>query len=368
MKSVSIYSLADSKGFIRYIGKTTDLQYRFKQHLKESANKKTHKERWIRSLLDRNEEPIIEEIDIVPEKEWQFWERFYITLFKSWGFALTNGTEGGDGVSIGTPAPNRKKILQYTLDGNFIQEWDSIADAQKKLKIIGISNACRNSKKHKQYRHAGGYMWRYKTKTIKKKISPCDMSISARPILQYSLSGEFLREWKSGRQVKEFLGIRHIGCVCNGKRKHAGGYIWKYKTNDYSKELGISIIVRNQPKRILQYNLNGDFIKEWNSILAATKATKLKHIAEACSGKHKVIGGYVWKYKIDNNIPLKIQPINDTTSIPKPVIQMTLTGNILNVWNSRHEAEMNTGIKNINKALRGLRKHAGGFLWKDKEG
>lgn len=48
------------------------------------------------------------------------------------------------------------------------------------------------------------------------------------PILQYSLDGEFIREWPSatdvGREVKGGI------CSClKGRKKTAFGYIWKYK-------------------------------------------------------------------------------------------------------------------------------------------
>lgn len=30
--------------------------------------------------------------------DWQFWEKHYVSLYKSWNFKLTNDTEGGDGI------------------------------------------------------------------------------------------------------------------------------------------------------------------------------------------------------------------------------------------------------------------------------
>ena len=49
-----------------------------------------------------------------------------------------------------------------------------------------------------------------------------------KPILQYSLDGELIREWECAADVgKEVSG--HI-CLClKGKTKSAHGYIWKYK-------------------------------------------------------------------------------------------------------------------------------------------
>ena len=52
-----------------------------------------------------------------------------------------------------------------------------------------------------------------------------------RPIIQYTLDGEFVREWKSAWQIEQELCYNHskISLVCRGIRKTAYGFIWKYK-------------------------------------------------------------------------------------------------------------------------------------------
>ena len=54
---------------------------------------------------------------------------------------------------------------------------------------------------------------------------------ASRKILQYSKSGEFIREWQGALEVERVLGIdnSHINACCRGKRKSAGGFVWKYK-------------------------------------------------------------------------------------------------------------------------------------------
>ena len=56
---------------------------------------------------------------------------------------------------------------------------------------------------------------------------------SAKKILQFTKSGEFIREWPSVREAERELGIAHssISGCCNGKRKSAGGFVWRYVTN-----------------------------------------------------------------------------------------------------------------------------------------
>lgn len=97
-----IYALVDLRdNSIRYVGKTNNLFIRKKTHIREALNSKsgsTKKYDWIRKVYNSGFEIDIIEIDIVNKSEWQFWETFYIDLFKTWGFALTNMTTGGDGV------------------------------------------------------------------------------------------------------------------------------------------------------------------------------------------------------------------------------------------------------------------------------
>jgi hypothetical protein len=51
----------------------------------------------------------------------------------------------------------------------------------------------------------------------------------AKKIDQFSLDGSYIRTWNCIIDAKKELNIFHIDKVCLGKRKSAGGYIWKYK-------------------------------------------------------------------------------------------------------------------------------------------
>ena len=49
-----------------------------------------------------------------------------------------------------------------------------------------------------------------------------------KPILQYDLDGNFIREWPSARDVGKEV-RSNIGYCLRGRNKTAYGYIWKYK-------------------------------------------------------------------------------------------------------------------------------------------
>ncbi len=60
---------------------------------------------------------------------------------------------------IGRKMPWRtKSIIQYTMDGEFVKEWNSAAEITKKLKYgCGVSACCNNNQKS-----AYGFLWKHK--------------------------------------------------------------------------------------------------------------------------------------------------------------------------------------------------------------
>ena len=64
------------------------------------------------------------------------------------------------------------------------------------------------------------------------------------------------------------------------------------------KQRGIAKL--NIRKSVLQYDLQGNFIKEWSSMSEALKFTnngKGDGISGCCLGKQKTAYGFKWKYK-----------------------------------------------------------------------
>ena len=55
----------------------------------------------------------------------------------------------------------------------------------------------------------------------------------------------------------------------------------------------------SKSKPVLQYDKNGNFIKEWFGIKNAGENLKIasSDIGECCIGKRKTAGGYAWKFK-----------------------------------------------------------------------
>ena len=116
---VKIYTLSNPiTGDVRYIGKTIHkLSERLNGHIKEATKNKnnSYKNNWINSLLKAGIQPIISLIDEVEENNWQLIEEYWISQFKTWGFKLTNLTDGGDGIKSKEHQDKIIKKIKYKL-------------------------------------------------------------------------------------------------------------------------------------------------------------------------------------------------------------------------------------------------------------
>lgn len=215
MKTTNIYILIDPRDRqVRYIGKTNNPDERFKNHMNRGHNKLSYKRNWIESLKKLKLKPIMQIIDIVLIDEWIFWEKYWISQFKSWGFNLTNHTEGGDGCTFGNKTSFKKGHISWN-------------KGTAKLKILkGTKGKEPNSVKY--YFQKSHTPWNKYTKGIKLKKD--------KNVYQYSgLTGKFIKQWNTAKQASMELELNEesIGQCCRNKSRTCGGYIWKYSYFDY---------------------------------------------------------------------------------------------------------------------------------------
>ena len=81
-------------------------------------------------------------------------------------------------------------------------------------------------------------------------------------------------------------------CTNSENQKHA--IVTGLRKLRYGKDNACSV-------KVLQYDLRGCFIKEWDSISSAKKELGTTHITDCCKGKRKSANGYIWKYKESEN-------------------------------------------------------------------
>jgi hypothetical protein len=249
-----IYYLHRGNNIPFYIGKT----------ISEKDRKYHHKNKLGKDV-------ILEVIDEIPTEEWRYWEEFYILLFKQWGFKLENKNNGGCGniggyenhlvsqAHKGRISPNKnkgKKILQYDLTGKFIHEWNNINEAIIALNLTVSNESIRQCLIGKSKKSAN-FIWknyhsdyptqlkineieyilkntqglkRPRTTNEKNKISFNRKNKGNKPILQYSLTGKFIKRWESTKEAAECLKLSkgNINNVLKKRSKSIGGYFCKY--------------------------------------------------------------------------------------------------------------------------------------------
>lgn len=100
-------------------------------------------------------------------------------------------------------------------------------------------------------------------------------------------------------ELKKYIGTRHLQVNHKDEDKTNNIYTnleWcsaSYNTNYGTRN---KKAVEKLSKIVLQYDLNGDFIKEWKSVTECRR-NGFKHVDDVCRGERKSCGGYIWKYK-----------------------------------------------------------------------
>lgn len=125
----------------RYIGVTCKTpQERLADHLVAAKYAKTrnHRVNWYRSL---KEPPHVEVLEYVFPWNREAREKYWIALFRDYGHALVNISEGGNGFAPGHRHPEEvKQKISKVMTGHARSETRLLADAEHRTKMIGRKN------------------------------------------------------------------------------------------------------------------------------------------------------------------------------------------------------------------------------------
>lgn len=153
---------------------------------------------------------------------------------------------------------------------------------------------------------------RLHTKETKEKISSMksglDVPWCSKLVGQYTLSGKLLKVHKSGRRAAKSVNMSYtsIQDCCNNKIISVANYVWKYGPDLKDNIPSVKDIKRNSrgiKKKVNQYDLNDNFIRQWGSSVLAAKTLYPNNPKSMASGirgvansKCKTCGGFIWKY------------------------------------------------------------------------
>ena len=169
--------------------------------------------------------------------------------------------------------------------------------------------------------------------------------------------------WDAGYSNKEILektGIKSPTTILN----YLQGYE-NYSIHESKKRGGILANKNNKQNKIYQYDLNGNFIKEWSSYNEIERILNINScsIGKCVNGIRKTAGNFQWT----NYFQQKIQPLEGQSGKTKSVAQIDLnTGDIISVYSSITQAGKTIGIDRsaVGKVCNGKRNKAAGYGWK----
>lgn len=238
MKLIKIYTLSHPiTKEIRYVGYTTMiLENRLKLHINHAkVRKPNHRINWINSLPSI---PLIEEVDSGFYEDRIWLEIMYISLFKSWGFKLVNGTIGGDGGdTFSKLSLDRQKIFR-----------EKCSAASKKRKVGPLQGEhlekCRNHlSKYREKIKSGevkhpttGFIPNFETR---RKMSLAKVGLSSNrsgksiygEIAMIDVNNnEILKIFQNPIEASKYIGKKTTNIIktARGEHKTAYGFKWKF--------------------------------------------------------------------------------------------------------------------------------------------
>jgi hypothetical protein len=365
-----------------YIGVSKNLRDRLhRRHLSYLLNGK-HENKYLQKSWDKYRNSFIiiilefvDNIEFLSEREQYYLDKIlkanlYVekndNYFKENGYNLTPISD----FSRSSKFINSKKIIQYDMLGNFVRTWDSINEAEIASNIKGISQCILG-----KHNTSGMYIWRmYDGEPIDLKIDVSNIkkSYKNKKILQYTLDGDFVKEWKNRSEIKKEFGFEVDNETCLSFEKRQSGFLWKFKNSEEIKnKIEVPSNYRGLPtKKILQYDLNGKLIREWETTSEIKKILGYKGINSSCSGKSKTLYGYVWKFfdDVDKSNYSEIEPPKFFEQ-SKKILQYDMSGLFIKEWNKISDINKDLGFKkvSIHRVCSGDRKSYKDFIWKYKE-
>lgn len=238
--------------------------------------------------------------------------------------------------------PEDKKIIQLSLDGKFIKEWNTLTEIEKELGINAslVLSVCKRYFGHKT---AGNFRWLYKSEFISgnyDKTIIYERELNAKKVIQFSLLGKFIKEWDNVKEAAKNLNISDEDLIRTAavKRKTCNGFRWIYKDDWDGKDLPEMNYLNNIEKRkIIQLSISGNYIKKWNSFNEIKRELNYstKQLSRAC--REKIIyENYLWIYEKDyiaGKINLENFAFLDSKR-KEPILQFNLSNDLIKEWES----------------------------------
>lgn len=233
--------------------------------------------------------------------------------------------------------PNSAKaVYQMDLNGNIIKQWDKIKDAEIALKISS-KNICKVLAGKRT--HTGGFKWKYVeiddfiegevwkqvplgkdyqevyassmgrirkknkltkvTSGNKRECGYCDIDIYSNKEQKYKsfrVHRLICMAFHENPENKPFVNHKDL----DKSNNHESNLEWVTNKENINHYITTTTIARknSRSKIVYQYDLQGNFVNKYDTIVEASKATNVSQacISCCCVMKSKTAGGFVFSY------------------------------------------------------------------------
>jgi hypothetical protein len=194
---------------------------------------------------------------------------------------LVNMTDGGEGLNNFTHSEESKEKMSKSKSGERHHNYGKSLKDSIKTKI-SISHKGKSFSLITREKMSESKNGRKLSDETKKKMSE-------------SRTGRYVSDITKNKISNKLIGVPKSEIA-----KKNMSEAQKKNMSDERKEL-LRAAHSHQCKIVLQFDLNGNFIKRWDSIRQANKYTNIRcdHISNCCKNKYgyKSAGGYTWKFE-----------------------------------------------------------------------
>lgn len=199
---------------------------------------------------------------------------------------------------------NLPVISKFNLDGDFLESYCSIQYAAliNNITVKNVSDCCLLNR-----RAVKGNTYRF-SEDVKglQYINVPTASKTGRKVNCYTKDGTYVKTYSSLKAAarivakNEITGYKNILYCCRGNKKSAYGYIWRYASDRITCIDNIVPNWESLKKPVMQFDLDGNYIKTFESASEASRQLgdkcRVGAIAACANGKYNHAYGYRWKY------------------------------------------------------------------------
>lgn len=200
--------------------------------------------------------------------------------------------------------PLKKFVHQFDLEGKYINTFDSLSEVARNLGK-DIRNVSKAVKKGLAY----GYVWLVDDNEEKVETLLREIYEKSHHIYQINEKGLIVSRFKSALEAEEKTGNNHSNISTAMHKKHngklyrkTGGYYWVDVRKDPNYEIDFEYKRNRGERKIIQYDLSGNKLREFDSVadaqeylgLPRDKSSSIYDCLKA-NRKNKTAYGYIWK-------------------------------------------------------------------------